>query len=242
MTQHSLSTKKKLKTQVTVGTRIIVIFTTLLAVIAIIGITAPYGHIFYDKTAPELIELEQSYDSGLINKEAFSTQKAILKKKYSFFGFTNVRRFLFAIGLPMALFASSILFLLSTFIKNKFIIYALRCMSIPFVVTGAYFITWTLWDRQDFPESMYYITIIVLSIVVTSLLYYIFKIISKDFNKIDKLRQQLNPLKRNVDFISDLAHIIPETLETLSYKAMTTVTSEDLKENLEKIEETLNDR
>jgi len=241
MTQYSLSTKKKLKTQVTVGTRITVIFTTLLAVIAIIGIAAPYSHIFFDKTAPEFLELEQSYDSGLLSKEVFATQKAILKNKYSFFGFTNVRRFLFAIGLPMALFASSILFLLSTFIKNKFITYALRCVSIPFVVTGAYFITWTLWDRQDFPESLYYTTIIALSIVVTSLLYYIFKIISKDFNKLETLRQQLNPLKRNVTFISDLAHIIPETLETVSYKAMTKVTSEDLKENVDKIEETLND-
>ncbi|AXG70469.1 hypothetical protein KORDIASMS9_02709 [Kordia sp. SMS9] len=196
---------------------------------------------FYDKKAPELIQLEKSYDDGIINKDEYSAQKAILKEKYSFVGFTNVRRFLYAIGLPVALFVSSLLILLSTFIKHRLIIYAIRCMSIPFVITGAYFITWTLWDRQDFPESIYYTTITLLSIVITAILYYIFKIISKDFNKLETLRQQLNPLKRNIDFVSDLADIIPETSETVSYKAMTSVTSEDLKENLGKIEETLND-
>ncbi|WP_114903269.1 hypothetical protein [Kordia sp. SMS9] len=209
--------------------------------ISIIGITAPYSHMFYDKKAPELIQLEKSYDDGIINKDEYSAQKAILKEKYSFVGFTNVRRFLYAIGLPVALFVSSLLILLSTFIKHRLIIYAIRCMSIPFVITGAYFITWTLWDRQDFPESIYYTTITLLSIVITAILYYIFKIISKDFNKLETLRQQLNPLKRNIDFVSDLADIIPETSETVSYKAMTSVTSEDLKENLGKIEETLND-
>jgi len=238
---HSQSTKKKWKIQGIEVTKYFYLALIFLAVTAIIGVTAPYTHMFYDKTSPEIIELDSSYDNGLIDKEHYTTQRKILKDKHKFLGFTNVRRFLFAIGLPIALFVSSIFFLLSTFIKNAVINRAFRYVSIPFVITGVYFITWTLWDPQDFPESVYYTTITVLSFIITAILYYLFKLVSKDLNKLHIIKQHIKPLKRNVEFVKDLADIMPETNETISYKALTSTTSDDLQESIEKIEETLND-
>ncbi len=184
------SNPKKLKTQETVG-GIKIIF-TLIILGAVLGSIAPFVHILYPKTATEVIELNKNYDNGKITKEEYILNKKKLKEKYSFFGFTNKRRFLFAIGLPIALFCCSlILIYVSKFIPDKIAKRASIITGISFQFTSIYFVIWTLWaytyKEQDFSISLYYLTIVFSSILMTIAIFQFQKSLSNYNFKIREL-------------------------------------------------------
>lgn len=78
---------------------------------AIFGSIAPFVHIVFPKVSSEIKSLNVRYDEGTISKSEFTIARKLLKEKYSVFGFSNMRRFVYAIGMPIALlFCAIILF------------------------------------------------------------------------------------------------------------------------------------
>lgn len=211
------------------------------AVMSLIGVAAPYIHMLLPRTASEILTLEESFTNGLINNETYTSQLHLLKEKYEFLGFIDVRHFMFAIGLPIALLVCSSFFLLSTFIKKDALLKVFRVISMLFMFTGCYFIAWTVWDQKDFPKSAYYTTLTLLSIFTSITLYYLFKTIVFDINRVERIKHQMKPLRKNVEFVTDLSEIMPDDDVNITYKAMTSVVGEDLKDNVKSIEFTLND-
>lgn len=134
---------------------------------AVVGAAAPFYHIFYPKTAQEKLDLEESYEKGSITEADYRVEKARLKEKYRYFGFTNKRRFLFSIGMPVSLFfCSFILIYISKFVVHRQVRAGAMISGITFHFTALYFIIWNLWALKkgsDFPEWAYYTTIVLVS-------------------------------------------------------------------------------
>ena len=159
---------------------------------AVLGSVAPFVHILYPKTATEVVELNKQYDEGKILKQEYLTHKKFLKEKYKVFGFTNKRRFLFAIGLPIALFCCSfILIYISRYINEEKARRATINSGLLFQFTSIYFIAWVLWpytyEERDFSKSAYYIVIIFSSILMTITIFQFQKSLSNYNAKIREL-------------------------------------------------------
>ncbi|WP_378177866.1 hypothetical protein [Aquimarina sp. SS2-1] len=178
-----------MKTRTTGGIKILFV---IIVIGAILGSTAPFIHILYPKTTPDVIALNKSYDEGKISKDLYLIQKKELKEKYKVFGFTNKRRFLFAIGLPIALFVCSfILLYLSRFISEKSAKKGSIIAGITFQFTSIYFVAWVLWpytyEERDFSKSAYYLVIVLSSILITITLFQFQKSLSNYNTKIREL-------------------------------------------------------
>ncbi|CAL2078168.1 hypothetical protein [Tenacibaculum sp. 190524A02b] len=107
--------------------------------VIILFVIAPYIHIFSDKT-----------------------------DRIKVFGFRNLRSFLYVIGLPMSLFlCSTLLFIASKYIEEKFVKSFFTKVSFLFLWSSFFQFIWIFWDRKDLPKSAYYISIIILSVVIT---------------------------------------------------------------------------
>ncbi|WP_438710548.1 hypothetical protein ACSTS3_17000 [Aquimarina muelleri] len=159
---------------------------------AVLGSIAPFLHIVYPKTALEKLKLEEEFDKGEISLEHYKEQKDVLWEKYQFLGFKNFRRFLFAIGLPIALFCCSlILIYVSKFIPDKIAKRASIIAGISFQFTSIYFVIWTLWaytyEEKDFSKSTYYLVIILSSVLITSAIFQFQKSLSRYNAKIREL-------------------------------------------------------
>lgn len=143
----------------------------LLILGATAGAVAPFVHILYPKTAPEKIQLEKDFENGVVDVEYYRAKKVELKEKYLFLGFTNKRRFLFAVGLPISLFVASLFILMaSKKISEKKIRIGFTIAGSLFEFTSLYFIVWTVWAYKtgaDYPRYVYYLTIILVSVFTT---------------------------------------------------------------------------
>ena len=178
-----------MKTQTTEAVIKVLIVVILIGVV--IGISAPFSHIFLPKTAKEKIELKKKYDDNIISEKTYKAEKKLLHEKYKFAGFTNKRRFAFAIGLPISLFICSLIFLyVSSYIAEERIKKASIIAGLSFQFTSIYFIIWVLWALKkgsDFPKSLYYLSIVIMSIAATFFLFYLIKSSQKNVNKIKGL-------------------------------------------------------
>ncbi|WP_160111982.1 hypothetical protein [Aquimarina sp. AU58] len=159
---------------------------------AVLGSIAPFLHIFYPKTTVEVLELNKRYDEGKISKQEYLVNKKVLKEKYKVFGFTNKRRFLFAIGLPIALFCCSfILIYISRYINDRNARRATISSGLLFQFTSIYFIAWVLWpytyEERDFSRSAYYTVIVFSSILMTLTIFQFQKSLSSYNAKIREL-------------------------------------------------------
>lgn len=149
----------------------------ILIIFSVLGASAPFTHILFPKKAQEKIELEKAYDSGNISKDYYLMKRKELKKRYKFAGFTNVRRFMYAFGLPVALFFCSLTLLYSSkYITDskikKGILFSYYC----FHFTALYFMSWTLWAYKkgsDLPIELYYLSLIFISVLISISNYYL---------------------------------------------------------------------
>jgi len=124
--------------------------------------------------------LEEQFDKGKISLEYYKTQEAILWEKYQFLGFSNLRRFLYAIGLPISLFICSfVLIFFSRFSTDKFVKKGSFITGVSFQFTSLYFIIWTIWpfdpEKYDFKENVYFNILIISSLILSLGFYFISK-------------------------------------------------------------------
>ncbi len=132
--------------------------------LTLISFIAPYAPIFLDKTS-----------------------------KVEWFGFENLRFFLYAFGLPLSLFTCSSFFLFALKYVNevKFKLY-FTIVALLFNYTSFFHFVWIFWVKTpDFSELQYYISITGISIIYTAvyvLLYKHYKL------TIHKLQNALNAI------------------------------------------------
>ena len=147
---------------------------------AILGSVAPFVHVFFPVKAQEKIILENKYEKGEITAEFYQKQSDLLWEKYQFIGFTNFRRFLYAIGLPIALFVCSFLLMFITrFSNDLFIKKGGLIASISFQFTALFFILWTVYpfepEKHDFSQKTYYNSLIISSVLLSIGFYFFSK-------------------------------------------------------------------
>ena len=190
---------------------------------AVVGSSAPFLHIFFEKTANEKLSLERAYDEGTIDKDHYLIEKNRLKEKYKFAGFTNIRRFFYAIGLPISIFLCSfILLICHKYIENINVKRGALVSGFCFQFTSLYFITWTIWaykKSEDFPIELYYCSIILISILASMSIYYILKTC---LSKTEKLQKALNAIS-SFAFIGVKKHIHPNHFEAYEKDSIETL-------------------
>lgn len=152
-------------------TETIKIYSILLFIGVVFSCSAPFIHMFYKNTINKpLIELKKEYKAKKIERAEY-----ILKKsKITYFGYTNKRKFWYAIGKPIAmLFFSLILLYASAHIKTKEVKKNIQICFLLCSSTSFYFLIWAFWYRADFPEYLYYIAIGFCSVISSIIIYLI---------------------------------------------------------------------
>lgn len=119
----------------------------MIGAIVLLSIIAPYIHMFFDKTS---------------NKEIF--------------GFTKMRDFLYAIGVPSSLLTCSMLLmytlsLISDKKKQKY----LMVVAVLFLFNSFFQFIWIFWSGSDLSNEAYYFSVIGLSILFTSVYFLIYQ-------------------------------------------------------------------
>ncbi len=193
-------TEQKSKTLVVEGTKLKILLVTIL-IGAVLGSAAPFIHMLFPVKAQEKILLEKKYENKEITAEVFQKQSDILWEKHQFIGFTNFRRFLFAIGLPVALFFCSFLMMFITrFSENSFVKKSGFFTSLSFQIISLFFILWTIYpfdsEKYDFGESTYFTLLIISSILLAFGFYFISKALA--YRRIET--QYLVRLANNLKF------------------------------------------
>ncbi len=173
------SVEKKSKTQPIEGIKTKILIIIIISG-AVLGSVAPFLHMLSPRTAKEKIILEDQYEKGEISLEFYKNQKKVLWQKYQFIGFKNFRRFLYAIGLPIALFMCSfVLIFFTRFSNDNFIKKGSFITGTAFQFTSIFFITWTIFpfesDKYDFNESTYYNLLMICSVLLSFGFYYMSK-------------------------------------------------------------------
>lgn len=179
---------------------------------AVIGFTAPFIHIFLDK-----------------------------KSEVEVFGYYNARMFFYAIGVPITLFISSV----ATYFSSLFIHIALFrkimiFISFMLMSISIYYITWSLWARNDFDEFYYYTSIIILSFLISYLFILFIKRTTKNAVRLSNIARNIKVLQDDSKRISDIASIMPAKEETITYKALIDVTGEDINVTIQEIVNEIN--
>ncbi|UOB18617.1 hypothetical protein [Abyssalbus ytuae] len=119
-----------------------------------------------------------------------------LKESEKFIGFSNIRKFWFAIGKPITmLYYGFLLAYVTSYINDRTLKKAMYISSMILLLISIYFVTWTLWYRQDFPENLYYITIGVISVVSAFASYYL---ISHRNNLAIKIQYLVNFISKKI--------------------------------------------
>ena len=117
----------------------------VIGVIVVMCVIAPYIHIFLDK-----------------------------KDTVKVFGFRNLKTFLYSFGMPLSLFGcSSLLFYSVKDHKERFKKVCLQSASFLFLWSSFFQLIWVFWSGKDLSKSMYYVSMILLSIS-TSAIYTVF--------------------------------------------------------------------
>ncbi|PKV50244.1 hypothetical protein ATE84_2299 [Aquimarina sp. MAR_2010_214] len=140
---------------------------TILILGAVFACTAPFIHILYPKKSPEFKILKQQLDNGKITQDTYVLQYEAIEISEKFIGFTNIRKFWYAIGKPISMFyfALLLIYVYPFVLMDKKIKRIVGASIVLFLFISTYFIVWTLWHRQDFPKELYYWAIGIVSIV-----------------------------------------------------------------------------
>ena len=126
------------------------------------------------------------------------------------FGFSNLRVFLYSIGMPISLLCASCIILTATnFISdNKFKTYFIS-VALLFNYSSVFYLIWIFWSSSDLTETQYYMSIAGISLLFT-IAYYIFY---KHYHfTITKLQSALNAISRFA-FIGVKKHIHPDKMK-----------------------------
>ncbi|WP_459212014.1 hypothetical protein [Aquimarina rhabdastrellae] len=184
----------------------------ILIVGAVIAITAPFLHIFFVKDS--------------IDK---------------FFGFRNIRVFLYIIGQPIVIFVLSLfLSFISNFIENKDLKKIIRFSSYMFTAVAFYFLIWIFWNKQDLHAYIYYTAVIILSIIGSYIVSKGLKKISDHLLRINRIEKQIPELDNNIKQVNEIAKIMPsDNVDIITYKAMIDVTGDQLNGSLSNIKKEL---
>lgn len=135
---------------------------------AVLACTAPYVHMSFPKKSKSILALEQKFESGFISQYQYNEELPKLKEAQKVFGFSNSRRFWYAIGLPLTLFFFAILFLsLTELISEISMKKVCRFAALVLFFTSIYQIIWVLWPNQDLPKTAYHLSIITMSAMAT---------------------------------------------------------------------------
>ncbi len=175
--KNKISHLEKSKIQATGGATKKKILLFLIIIGAVFGSIAPFVHIAFPKVNQEVKVLNTNFKNATISEEEFRTQKQLLYTKYQVFGFSNMRRFTYAIGMPIALFCASLyIFFIVRYVSDKYAIIATLLTGFAFMFTAVYFIIWTLWaytyKEEDFSESAYYASMIISSLLISITIFY----------------------------------------------------------------------
>ncbi|WP_271784799.1 hypothetical protein [Aquimarina algiphila] len=125
---------------------------------AVFACTAPFIHILYPKKHAQFTVYEKQLEQRELSTEEYHLKVENLKASEKFIGFTNIRKFWYAIGKPIAMFYFSLLlvYIYPFIILDKQIRWIVGVSAFLFLFISIYFMTWTLWHRQDFPKKLYY--------------------------------------------------------------------------------------
>ena len=132
--------------------------------------TAPFIHILLDKKSPQFDLLDAQLESKELTQANYEAAVEQLKESEKYFGFTNKRKFWYAIGKPIAMtYVSFMLLFLSGYVNDPKVSGIANISGVLFFSISMYFVVWTFWDRQDFPATAYFVSIGVISIASTFL-------------------------------------------------------------------------
>lgn len=103
-----------------------------------------------------------------------------------------------------------------------------------------YYITWSLWARNDFDEFYYYTSIIILSLLISYLFILFIKRTTKNAVRLSNIARNIKVLQDDSKRISDIASIMPAKEETITYKALIDITGEDINVTIQEIVNEIN--
>ncbi|WP_025740825.1 MULTISPECIES: hypothetical protein [Aquimarina] len=142
---------------------------SILIIGAVFACTAPFIHIFYPKKHPDFVVYEKQLEQNKLSEESYILKVETLKTSEKFIGFSNIRKFWYAAGKPIAMlyFAILLVYIYPFIIVDKYIRWIVGISASLFLFISIYFITWTLWHRQDFPKHLYYWAIGLVALIGT---------------------------------------------------------------------------
>lgn len=121
-----------------------------------------------------MIALEEKLEEGKVTQDYYDKNYPLLKEAQKFFGFSSPRRFWYAIGMPLMVLYFSLLFLsVVNLLPDKSIRKAIRFACTISLFIGLYFTIYVLWPGTDFPESLYYVSLLLMSLMATSMGYFL---------------------------------------------------------------------
>lgn len=138
---------------------------------AVFACTAPFIHIFYHKKHPDFAVFDKQLEQNELSQETYELKVETLKASEKFIGFSNIRKFWYAAGKPIAMlyFAILLVYIYPFIILDKQVRWIVGVSASLFLFISLYFITWTLWHRQDFPKHLYYWAIGLVALVGTGI-------------------------------------------------------------------------
>ena len=129
---------------------------------AVFACSAPFLHMLYPKTNPDIEHLKEKLKNDEISKAEYRVQR----KPFAYFGYDTKKKFWYAIGQPLTiLYLSLMLLYATTYIGFNELKRALRVITFISASVSFYFITWVFWFRGDFPATAYYISIGVIALL-----------------------------------------------------------------------------
>ncbi len=125
------------------------------------------------KKTPEVVQIEQQIKREGENAELNQKlERAKLDSRY--FNFPTMRRFWYNAGKPitMIFFGIVLMYILPSVIDKNAKTITLM-ISLLLIGIGSYFLIWCIWIKKDFPTTLYYYGIIIMSIISPFLAYYL---------------------------------------------------------------------
>lgn len=157
------------------------------------------------------------------------------------FGFNNLRSFLYALGLPVSLLTISIFVaFLSNLLELRPYKEVIKVASWIFISVSMYFIVWTFWYREDFNVYLYYLAIILISVLTAYSINKMLKTVTARLKTLNNISIQIPKLKSDIEYVNGIADIMPENDDLITFKAMLDNTGDDLKKTYDKIQNDLN--
>lgn len=145
----------------------------ILTIVALIGIISPFLHIFWSNSSAE-----------------------------GMFGFKYMSSFLYNIGLPMVSFSAGFLIsFMIKFIPDSNIKIGFKVISFCFFYIGVFFTTWILMPKiSDFSLKLYYVSLIMLSCIITTVTYLLIVYLFRVIGSTEKLITLIGNLRTKVLF------------------------------------------